>query len=850
MSRVAIHAEGGAKAAAGTTRVVQRRCNACGGRTRSSASCPECEKKKKRPLQTRLQMSTPGDAGEREAERAADDVMRGRTPTVQLRAPGALAQRQDAGVAPPVASDAPRDAGAPDAPAADAGTAGTGTGAPTTASATPTCTPTGFSRADYLTQPGTSVNDFGLTRLSIGSVTFPTVSTTRSRGRFRVDPTTAALPTIPSVFTQAGTFDEGTAHFIDQDGTSGCPSGRIPLRWLITSTGAAKIREGEQEHCSDFQLAFDLSLARYAAAVNAIAAAGTTFASQARAERAVQARVGVAPADWQTVFTCLAQKTLIRDRHNDHLPQPDRRPPRLADSCAFARIIVSDRSLRRVGQTSSASLVQGCGENGPTTGAGSRSGSATRGTSGEVRKPAWEDATWDTGDNSESDEQLLQRSALDTNTRDAPVQPDSTSRRDPVDAALASSGHPLDTASRDFMESRFQRDFSQVRIHTDAAAAASADALHAHAYTVGRDIVFNRGAYAPHSETGRHLLAHELTHVVQQQASTRPLLMPRVMAGRPTEPAPGEPASEGTAPTRAQVLEDYLRRLSNGGTPTVDRTSGEVRMDAEFCRQRGAGERFGSGFASGAERGARIGAYFLGVGAIPGALIGGLIGAFAGLAGSQSQAEDSSTPTGSTCLCDMVRSSNTWTVHLHNFPEPLNIQGSEIDQPLTSNLDNGAGFVVVPTPTSPRLYGAATVSGRLENYEPWLILGHELCGHAWLRDRQRGSGDEEGTNQSEHLRHHRTVERENRIRAEHGLEARGYRLRDPYCGESFHRPRDTPDAAPTFGAVYDERNRAAMRRDGFMLDHIDDTRLDECQQAREQFMPELARRYRVSERIP
>lgn len=519
MSRTVVTAEGGVKSATGSPRMVQRRCASCAGPTRASATCPECDKKK-RPLQTRLQVSTPGDAGEREAERAAEDVMRGRMPQVQPRSLGALAQRQDAGVEPPVVSDAPRDAGvpdaAPDAGTPDAGVPGTGGSAPAaTASATPTCTPTGFSRADYLTQPGTSVNDFGLTRLTIGAVTFPTVTTTRSRGRFRIDPTTAALPTIPSVFTQAGTFDEGTAHFIDQDGTSGCPSGRIPLRWLIASSGAAKIQEGEQEHCSDFQLAFDLSLARYAAAVNAIARAGTTFASQARAERAVQARVGVAPADWQTVFTCLAQKTLIRDRHNDHLPQPDRRPPRLADNCAFARIIVSDRSLRRIGQTSSASLVQGCGENGPTTGTGSGSGSGARGSSGDVHKPEWDDATWDIGDNSESDEELLQRSASDSSTAPA-QQPDVTATHDPIDAALASSGQPLDAGSRDFMESRFQRDFSHVRIHNDAAAIASADALRAHAYTVGNDIVFNQGAYAPHSEHGRHLLAHELSHVVQQ----------------------------------------------------------------------------------------------------------------------------------------------------------------------------------------------------------------------------------------------------------------------------------------------------------------------------------------------
>jgi hypothetical protein len=66
------------------------------------------------------------------------------------------------------------------------------------------------------------------------------------------------------------------------------------------------------------------------------------------------------------------------------------------------------------------------------------------------------------------------------------------------------------------MEPRFGHDFSQVRMHTDARAADSSRAVGAHAYTVGRDVVFGAGQYAPRTMTGRRLLAHELTHVVQQ----------------------------------------------------------------------------------------------------------------------------------------------------------------------------------------------------------------------------------------------------------------------------------------------------------------------------------------------
>lgn len=79
-------------------------------------------------------------------------------------------------------------------------------------------------------------------------------------------------------------------------------------------------------------------------------------------------------------------------------------------------------------------------------------------------------------------------------------------------------GHPLDPARRTFVESSFDHDFNQVRLHTDAKAAESAQAVGARAFTVGRDIVFGAGQYSPDTNEGRRLLAHELVHVVQQRA--------------------------------------------------------------------------------------------------------------------------------------------------------------------------------------------------------------------------------------------------------------------------------------------------------------------------------------------
>src|SRR2546425_1560396 len=88
-------------------------------------------------------------------------------------------------------------------------------------------------------------------------------------------------------------------------------------------------------------------------------------------------------------------------------------------------------------------------------------------------------------------------------------------------------GNPLDRDTRGFIESRLGADFSDVRVHTDAKASESARSVQAHAYTVGTDVVFQSGNYAPESDSGKRMLAHELTHVVQQRSGP--------VAGTPAE---------------------------------------------------------------------------------------------------------------------------------------------------------------------------------------------------------------------------------------------------------------------------------------------------------------------------
>ena len=85
-----------------------------------------------------------------------------------------------------------------------------------------------------------------------------------------------------------------------------------------------------------------------------------------------------------------------------------------------------------------------------------------------------------------------------------------------VHEVLRSPGQPLDPATRAFMEPRFGYDFSRVQVHFGGAAEKSARDVNAHAYTVGHDIVFGASRFAPEAHEGRRLIAHELTHVVQQ----------------------------------------------------------------------------------------------------------------------------------------------------------------------------------------------------------------------------------------------------------------------------------------------------------------------------------------------
>ena len=160
-----------------------------------------------------------------------------------------------------------------------------------------------------------------------------------------------------------------------------------------------------------------------------------------------------------------------------------------------------------------------------------------------------------------------------------------------VAQGLASAGRALDGQTRTFMESRFGHDFGDVRVHADGAAGASAQALRAEAYTVGRDIVFASGRYDPDSSGGRHLLAHELTHVVQQGGgrAAPEVAQRQAAASAPDAAAPAAgPADDSTARLQqliTRIEQVHARSALVAGDPTGEPTEPGSPGDATDVHQ-------------------------------------------------------------------------------------------------------------------------------------------------------------------------------------------------------------------------------------------------------------------------
>jgi hypothetical protein len=182
------------------------------------------------------------------------------------------------------------------------------------------------------------------------------------------------------------------------------------------------------------------------------------------------------------------------------------------------------------------------------------------------------------------DEETAQRKPLASFIQKKEMSGNNTVASDSVSAKIGStrgSGNTLDTTTKSFMESRFGADFSGVRIHTGDYAAQLSSDLQAQAFTVGNDIYFNSGKYTPESSSGRYLLAHELTHTLQQGGSGK--LVQRTSA-RVTGPNTAEVNHEGVTYRVTRVINTTIRRTIPRPRVSADANEETVSVTLSWCR--------------------------------------------------------------------------------------------------------------------------------------------------------------------------------------------------------------------------------------------------------------------------
>jgi hypothetical protein len=154
-----------------------------------------------------------------------------------------------------------------------------------------------------------------------------------------------------------------------------------------------------------------------------------------------------------------------------------------------------------------------------------------------------------------------------------------------VDRVLASPGRPLESALRHDMEQRFGHDFSGVRVHPGPIAERSVQDMNAHAYTVRHNIVFGAGRFAPGTQEGRRLLAHELTHVVQQSGGAPAIqrFVPCTRARMSLEECPHREPGEESKSRREPMLVVYITAPEEGYLITnFDIGQSKLKASAKF----------------------------------------------------------------------------------------------------------------------------------------------------------------------------------------------------------------------------------------------------------------------------
>jgi hypothetical protein len=334
-----------------------------------------------------------------------------------------------------------------------------------------------------------------------------------------------------------------------------------------------------------------------------------------------------------------------------------------------------------------------------------------------------------------------------------------------VHDVLRSPGQPLDAQARSFFEPRFGHDLSQVRVHTDTRAVESARAVNAIAYTAGRSVVFGAARYTPGTSQGRRLLAHELTHVLQQTAG-------------PASPL----AIEDSAQHEAEA-DRNADHMTSDALPRLPQASVTRGVSAGIQRKMEVND------PGGAPAGAPVGETNESI--VRGHLAT-LCPAFTSMAGQVVPTSAASCAIGvaaappstaCACLCTMhglmdpaTGADITWTIDVNDADWP--------------HTDPATRTVTVHSPYSGVQFGAWSAGPPPHRMtEPnWLVLGHELCGHARLfalGTHPTGPPPTHGGRPE----HDVTVGIENTIAAEHGVPATELRglFADPHHGESLAR---------------------------------------------------------------
>jgi len=305
-------------------------------------------------------------------------------------------------------------------------------------------------------------------------------------------------------------------------------------------------------------------------------------------------------------------------------------------------------------------------------------------------------------------------------------------------------GNVMSDHTRSAMESSFGVDFGSVRIHTGSNAVQMNRDLNAQAFTHGSDVYFNQGKYQPGTTAGQHLLAHELTHVVQQNSGMiqRRLRVapdyPEYLRSQPGNIAQQDPAFSMTSAQRFTFVNGLIQQICpdfqvNNSDGQVTRTG--AATDTDTIR-----------------------------------------------AGSN--------PAGCCCLHILTRPSATtdWRILISGTVSPHTFSAKQAAlEGFTLTPDQLHNSVVIPSPNADIEYGHFTATDQRQIMEAQIVLGHELCGHAALTEME---AHPVSANRLESNEHDPTVNIQNLIATEQGVpasELRGLANGNTHRGESFAR---------------------------------------------------------------